>query len=215
MALFWSILTVCSELLYLPKPLNGVSNQSPKAGASFSCLTSALTTTREGAVSICIWHHTFKTCLSTIKHLYQLWGARITERYLNYCTIIQININNHPIFKHASRCVCVTASVLVSCLTTTQTQRHTGVGWGSHLHRKQKQTKTEFKKGWLRDWPWLTKLKMALIFEINPLHRVLMDFSERLVTPRCSPDRLRSSFVPAAVRFFLMNIFSCGSVPLL
>ncbi len=54
-----------------------------------------------------------------------------------------------------------------------------------------------------------TKLKTVLFFEDHPLHNTFKDlkssFSERLVMPRCSTERLRRSFIPAAVRFFNNN----------
>lgn len=51
-----------------------------------------------------------------------------------------------------------------------------------------------------------TKLKTVLLYDNHPLHNIFRDlkssFSERLVMPRCSTERLRRSFVPAAVRYF-------------
>lgn len=51
-----------------------------------------------------------------------------------------------------------------------------------------------------------SKLKTILLFDGHPLHNVFKglrsSFSERLVMPRCSTERLRKSFVPAAVRYF-------------
>ena len=51
-----------------------------------------------------------------------------------------------------------------------------------------------------------SKLKIVLLFEGHPLHNLFKglrsSFSERLVMPRCSSERMRRSFVPAAVRYF-------------
>lgn len=48
-----------------------------------------------------------------------------------------------------------------------------------------------------------TKLKTVLLYENHPLHNTFKElkssFSERLVMPQCSTERLRRSFVPAAV----------------
>lgn len=50
------------------------------------------------------------------------------------------------------------------------------------------------------------KLKTVLTSESHPLHSTFKglrsSFSERLVMPKCSTERLRRSFIPAAVRYF-------------
>lgn len=50
------------------------------------------------------------------------------------------------------------------------------------------------------------KVQTVLALKDHPLHSIFSglksSFSERLVMPRCSTERLRNSFVPAAVRFY-------------